>query len=62
MLLQAPRHAPLDINLSLSDADINETVGADTETYVLLKQQRPFDVDNATAEWHIANNILIVTA
>ncbi|KAH8829567.1 pre-RNA processing PIH1/Nop17-domain-containing protein [Flagelloscypha sp. PMI_526] len=69
--------AELDINLNKSDAEIvttssssssgyltpskGETEGDETQRLLQLKRQRPFNVEDAHAEWRIATSTLTVT-
>ncbi|KAL0058209.1 hypothetical protein AAF712_015125 [Marasmius tenuissimus] len=46
---------------SIRNASDSQTSGDDNVT-LSLKRQRPFKVQDATAEWHIENNSLIVVA
>lgn len=65
-MLQLPGRPLLDINLNLSDAEIVATLGAteysETEKALKLKRLRSFDVDGASAEWRVAEKMLVLIA
>lgn len=62
----------IDVNLDLADAEIVATAAGKPSTTGLnkdsdhpnneltLKRQRAFDVNGATAEWHVDQNILVI--
>jgi len=66
--------AVLDVNLNISDAEI--VASASTKTSVILsnvepsepnniltlKRQRDFDVDGASSEWRVDENVLVINA
>ncbi|KIM58235.1 hypothetical protein SCLCIDRAFT_28262 [Scleroderma citrinum Foug A] len=54
----------LDIDLNASDAELTATFSkTDSVTQaVLLKRKRDLDIDNAKAEWHVADKSLILYA
>ncbi|KAG6908474.1 hypothetical protein DXG01_004477 [Tephrocybe rancida] len=73
-IVNIPDRPVLDVNLALSDAEIvataasrisaslhepNETEPNNTLT---LKRQRPFDVEGATSEWRVADDLLVIIA
>ncbi|KAJ7631993.1 pre-RNA processing PIH1/Nop17-domain-containing protein [Mycena polygramma] len=61
LILSVPAHPPLDINLGVSDAEIAaKSVAPDAA--LMLKRAREFNVETATAEWHVSNGMLVVVA
>ncbi|KAJ7222467.1 pre-RNA processing PIH1/Nop17-domain-containing protein [Mycena pura] len=64
LVLSVPSRPPLDINFGVSDAEIVATAHgtADADTALKLKRERALDVDNARAEWRVAEGVLVVTA
>ncbi|KAJ6524476.1 PIH1 family [Mycena capillaripes] len=62
LLLSVPAHPPLDINLSVSDAEIVAKSDGPPEGALMLKRARELDVDNATAEWRVSDGVLVVVA
>ncbi|KAJ7073287.1 pre-RNA processing PIH1/Nop17-domain-containing protein [Mycena belliarum] len=74
-ILTLPNKQSLDVNFGVSDAEIvvlshqaPETQFSASESQgpghaaLMLKRERPLDVDNATAEWRVAEGVLVVTA
>jgi hypothetical protein len=63
LIFQTPPFYFLDINISLSDAELAKT-RADQElnNILTLKRIRDLDVEDAKARWIIADGKLIVTA
>ncbi|TFK69813.1 hypothetical protein BDN72DRAFT_888209 [Pluteus cervinus] len=62
ILLQIPNHPLLDINLEQSDAEITASMRSSAKDALQLKRQRDLDVEGATAEWHMVDNALLITA
>ncbi|THG97205.1 hypothetical protein EW026_g4762 [Hermanssonia centrifuga] len=64
IILDAAPFYSLDVDLSLSDAQImSVSGGASSDNPALtLKRQRDLDVDNATAEWHVGEGVLVILA
>ncbi|KAI0688502.1 pre-RNA processing PIH1/Nop17-domain-containing protein [Cytidiella melzeri] len=63
VILHVPPHYTLDIDLSLSDAQIAATFGGTSsseDSVLMLKRQREFDVEGAKAEWSIQQGRLTV--
>ncbi|KAK7055214.1 PIH1 domain-containing protein 1 [Favolaschia claudopus] len=52
----------LDIDLSVSDAEMVATSGAAPDGGLMLKRERALDVDGASAEWRVAEGVLVVVA
>ncbi|KAJ7434070.1 pre-RNA processing PIH1/Nop17-domain-containing protein [Mycena latifolia] len=74
-VLCVPNAPPLDVNVGVSDAEIVATSGRAPETpspasethgaghgALMLKRERDLDVDNAKAEWRVADGVLVLTA
>ncbi|KAH0579754.1 Protein interacting with Hsp90 1 [Termitomyces sp. J132] len=73
-ILHVPDYPVFDINLGLSDAEIVATAasrtsaslhdgnGTEPNNTLTLKRQRPLDVDGATSEWRLADNMLVIVA
>ncbi|KAG6902941.1 hypothetical protein C0995_009333 [Termitomyces sp. Mi166 len=73
-ILTIPDYPVLDVNLDLSDAEIVATAASRTSASLheknesepnnalTLKRQRPLDVDGATSEWRVVNNMLVIVA
>ncbi|KAF9074537.1 pre-RNA processing PIH1/Nop17-domain-containing protein [Rhodocollybia butyracea] len=77
LIFSIPDYPTLDLNLSLSDAELvarsgngssiitdltdGGKDGNPTSKILTLKRQRPFNVENATAEWFMAENRLLVS-
>jgi hypothetical protein len=72
-----PDYPALDVSLDLSDAEIVATSSSKTsvslhgtsgeeahepDNILTLKRQRDLDVDGATAEWRVAEGILVLMA
>lgn len=55
-------HPPLDINVGVSDAEIAATCGTEPDGGLTLKRERELDVEAATAEWRVADGVLVVLA
>lgn len=62
VILDIPSRYHLDIDLSVSDAQIVSTFGGTSGegSPLMLKRQREFDVDDATAEWRVQERALIL--
>ncbi|KAG6856545.1 hypothetical protein H0H87_003364 [Tephrocybe sp. NHM501043] len=73
-MVNIPDRPILDVDLSLSDAEIVATAasptsatlhegnGGEPNNTLTLKRQRPFDVDGATSEWRVVENVLVILA
>ncbi|KAI0341242.1 hypothetical protein BDW22DRAFT_1346504 [Trametopsis cervina] len=57
----SPRYA-LDVDLSVSDAQLMATFGGTSteDSALMLKRQRDFDVEGAQAEWNVQEGTLVV--
>ncbi|KAJ7778406.1 pre-RNA processing PIH1/Nop17-domain-containing protein [Mycena metata] len=67
ILLTVPAQPPLDIDFGVSDAEIvakSSGSGATDSGHaaLMLKRERALDVDGATAEWRVADSLLVLTA
>ncbi|KAJ7689518.1 pre-RNA processing PIH1/Nop17-domain-containing protein [Mycena olivaceomarginata] len=62
LLLTVRGHPPLDINVGVSDAEIAATCGTAPDGGLTLKRERELDVEAATAEWRVADGVLVVLA
>lgn len=62
ILLHVPGLYDLDINLDASNAELSSVFGKnDTGNQALkLKRMRNLDVDNARAEWRVANKTIVL--
>ncbi|KAJ7041272.1 pre-RNA processing PIH1/Nop17-domain-containing protein [Mycena alexandri] len=66
IVLTVPAHPPLDIDFGVSDAEIVAMSGGNGSTdsghaALMLKRERALDVDGATAEWRVADSLLVLT-
>ncbi|KAG6812693.1 hypothetical protein H0H92_001322 [Tricholoma furcatifolium] len=73
-IVQIPDYPVLDVNFGVSDAEIVATAGSRTSATLsegnesepnnalTLKRQRPLDIEGATSEWRVAENVLIISA
>ncbi|KIP09444.1 hypothetical protein PHLGIDRAFT_67555 [Phlebiopsis gigantea 11061_1 CR5-6] len=63
IILDVPAKYHLDVDLSMSDAQIVATFGATSSegSALMLKRQRDFDVDNAAAEWRVQEGVVLIT-
>ncbi|KAJ7147398.1 hypothetical protein C8R46DRAFT_1167478 [Mycena filopes] len=59
IILAVPAHPPLDIDFGAPDAQI---VAMSRHAALMLKRERALDVDGATAEWRVADSLLVLTA
>jgi len=59
ILLHVPSTYSLDVNLDLPDAQLQLQ---NSDSALTLKRMRDLDVDNAKAEWLVADGFLVVTA
>ncbi|EKM52598.1 uncharacterized protein PHACADRAFT_164531 [Phanerochaete carnosa HHB-10118-sp] len=64
IILDVPSLYHLDVDLSMSDAQIMSMFGGTSSesSPLMLKRQREFDVDSATAEWRVRERTLILYA
>ncbi|KAJ7160820.1 hypothetical protein C8R46DRAFT_1284553 [Mycena filopes] len=68
IILAVPAHPPLDIDFGAPDAQIvamSSGSGGATDAghaALMLKRERALDVDGATAEWRVADSLLVLTA
>ncbi|KAJ7670525.1 pre-RNA processing PIH1/Nop17-domain-containing protein [Mycena rosella] len=73
VVLCVPGAPPLDVNVGVSDAEIVAAARAAPETptaedrgaghgALMLKRERELGVDSATAEWRVAEGVLVLTA
>lgn len=64
VILDVPGSSPytLDVDLSMSDAQLMATFGGSSGegSVLMLKRQRDFDVDGAKAEWHVQEGRLVL--
>ncbi|KAG7447290.1 uncharacterized protein BT62DRAFT_948298, partial [Guyanagaster necrorhizus] len=60
VILTVPSQPTLDIDLSVSDAELASKHSLSDA--IALKRQRPFKVDEATAEWIVSEEVLILHA
>jgi len=62
IVLDVPSLYHLDIDLTMSDAQIVSMFGGTSSegSPLMLKRQREFDVDSATAEWRVQERTLIL--
>lgn len=49
----------LDLDLSRSDADLQNAAEGSPQHVLTLKEQRAFDVDGARAEWRVAEGVFV---
>ncbi|KAF9047012.1 pre-RNA processing PIH1/Nop17-domain-containing protein [Rhodocollybia butyracea] len=61
LIFSIPDYPTLDLNLSLSDAELVARSGNGSSIITDLTDGRPFNVENATAEWFMAENRLLVS-
>ena len=62
MILDVRAKYHLDVDLSMSDAQIMATFGGTSSegSALMLKRQRDFDVDNAAAEWRVQEGAVLI--
>ncbi|KAK0189713.1 pre-RNA processing PIH1/Nop17-domain-containing protein [Armillaria mellea] len=60
LILAVPSQPTLDIDLSISDAELASKHSLSDA--IALKRQRPFNVDEATAEWIVSEGVLVLHA
>ncbi|KAK0463181.1 pre-RNA processing PIH1/Nop17-domain-containing protein [Desarmillaria tabescens] len=60
LILSVPSQPTLDIDLSISDAELASKHSLSDA--IALKRQRPFKVDEATAEWIVSEKVLVLHA
>ena len=62
MILDIPSVYHLDLDLSMSDAQLMATFGGTSseDSALMLKRQRDFDVDGATAEWRVQEGVVLI--
>ncbi|PBK71822.1 hypothetical protein ARMSODRAFT_954613 [Armillaria solidipes] len=60
LILAVPSQPTLDIDLSISDAELASKHSLSDA--IALKRQRPFKVDEATAEWIVSEGVLVLHA
>ncbi|KAK0216025.1 pre-RNA processing PIH1/Nop17-domain-containing protein [Armillaria fumosa] len=60
LILAVPSQPTLDIDLSTSDAELASRHSLSDA--IALKRQRPFNVDEATAEWLVSEGVLVLHA
>lgn len=60
LIFAVPSQPTLDIDLSISDAELASKHSLSDA--IALKRQRPFKVDEATAEWIVSEGVLVLHA
>lgn len=64
VLLHVPALYDLDINLESLDSELVSIFGKNNtaDAALKLKRMRKFDVDNASAEWRVADKAIVLVA
>jgi hypothetical protein len=62
ILFHVPSLYSLDINLSLSDAELVASGSGESSSLLALKRMRNFDTDGAKAQWNVSDKTIFLTA
>ncbi|KAK0497700.1 pre-RNA processing PIH1/Nop17-domain-containing protein [Armillaria luteobubalina] len=62
LILTIPSQPPLNLDIDLSASDAELASKHTLSDAIALKRQRPFNVDEATAEWRVSEGVLVLHA